>query len=275
MRSKMRSTAIQSAAIGIIALLGPLAAHADSAASGWQWDATLYVWLPSLSGDTAFPPDGGGPSIAVSGDAILDSLNFAFMGAFGARNGPWGFTTDIVYLDLGAQKNGTRDFSLGQIELPASVDADLQYDLTGWLWTTMGSYTVVDSDRVLLDVLAGARMLDLEQRLGWTFNGDISSLPLPGRSGTSTTAPTQWDAIVGVKGRVTLGADGSWFLPYLLDVGTGDSDLTWQAMAGVGYRFDAVELKGVWRYLDYDLGNHTPVESLSFSGPAIGITYRF
>ena len=275
MRNKIRSTAIGSAACGIIAILGPLAAHADSAASGWRWDATLYLWLPGLNVDTAFPPDGGGPPIEISGDAVLDSLYFAFMGAVGARNGPWGFTTDIIYLDLGGQKKGTRDFSLGEVELPASVDANLQLDLTGWLWTTVGSYAVVDNDRVVMDVMAGARMLDLEQSLAWTFNGDISSLPLPGQSGQSKTEPTQWDAIVGVKGRATLGGDGRWFVPYLIDVGTGDSNLTWQAMAGIGYRFDAVDLKGVWRYLDYDLGNNTPAESLSFNGPAIGITYRF
>ncbi len=51
----------------------------------------------------SFPPSGGGPAIDVAGDAILDSLNFAFM--------------------------------LGQIKLPASVDADLGLDITGWLWT--------------------------------------------------------------------------------------------------------------------------------------------
>lgn len=166
MKMKSRSVATRLAAVGSLIAPGPVVSHADATASSWQWDATMYVWLPSLSGDTAFPPGGGGPSIDVSADAILDSLNLAFMGGVGARKGSWGVATDIIYLDLGATKRGTREFDLGTVELPAAVTADLSLDLTGWLWTTTGSYTVVDTDRVQMDVLAGARMFDLEQTLG-------------------------------------------------------------------------------------------------------------
>ena len=275
MRRKYSSASVRVVACGVIAMSGPLVAHADSTAPGWKWDATVYLWLPSLRGDTSFPPGNGGPSIDVSGEDILDALNFAFMGALGARKGSWGVSTDIIYLDLGAEKKGTRDFGLGQIEVPASVSADLNYDLTGWLWTTVGSYEVVSKDNYTIDVLAGVRMLEIEQHLGWEFNGDISSLPLQARTGSSTVEPTHWDAIVGVRGRATLGADHKWSVPYLLDVGTGDSSYTLHAMIGLGYSFDTVEVKGVWRYLAYDLGNNTPVESLSFNGPALGVTFRF
>jgi hypothetical protein len=180
------------------------------------------------------------------------------MGAVGARNGPWGFTTDIVYLDLGAHKNGTRDFSLGQIELPASVDANLQYDLTGWLWTTMGSYTVVDNDRVLLDVLAGARMLDLEQRLGWTFNGRYLHCPY-WTVGHRKTRPCN-----GMRLLRRRDAPCRWPCSCpTFDAGTGDSTRPGRQQQGWDI-VDAADLKGVWRYLDYDLGNHT-CQSLSFN----------
>lgn len=264
-----------STAYGIIALSVPLAAYAESAPAGWEWDATVYMWLPSVGGDTSFPPSSGGLSIDVSGEKILDAINFAFMGTVGARKGRWGFSTDIVYLDLGADKKSTREFALGQIEVPASVDADLQYDLTGWLWTTVGSYALVQHDNYTMDVLAGVRMLDIEQRLDWSFNGDISSLPLDGRSGSSIVEPTPWDAIVGVRGRATFGGERQWSVPYLLDIGKGDSNYTLQAIVGLGYSFDKLEVNGVWRYLEYDFGSNTPVESLSFSGPALGVTCRF
>lgn len=255
--------------------LVPLASQADTAPGDWLWDTTVYVWLPSLGGETSFAAGGGGPSIEIEADALLDSINFAFMGALGARKGPWGVSADVIYLDLGASENATRKFGLGQVDLPASVDADLELDVTGWLWTTTGSYSAVDSERVMMDVLAGTRMLDLEEQLGWKFNGDIASLSPPGRSGNSVAKATQWDAIVGVKGRVTLGADRTWFVPYLLDVGAGESTMTWQIMVGAGYTFDAVEIKGFWRYLDYDLGDDTPIQSITFNGPAVGFTYRF
>jgi hypothetical protein len=231
--------------------------------------------LPSLSGETSFPPNGNGPPIDVSSDKIIDSISGVFMGALGVRNGSWGIATDLIYIDLGATKHTTRDFDLGQVAIPAAVDADLSMNLTGWLWTTSGSYTIVDNDHFVMDVLAGARLFDLKTKLDWQFNGDISSLPLPGRSGSSEVEVTQWDAIVGVKGRATFGEARTWFVPYLLDVGTGDSDLTWQTMLGLGYSFDKVDVKAVWRYLDYDFGNDSRVQSLTFSGPALGVTYRF
>jgi hypothetical protein len=263
------------AAVAAVAALVPFHAHADSTSGGWQWDATAYLWLPSLGGETSFPADGGGSSIDVSADAILDSLNFAFMGALAGHRGPWGIATDLLYLDLGSSKNGTRDFGIGQVDLPASVDADLRLDMTGWLWTLAGTYTLVQREAVSVEVLAGARMLDLEQTLRWQLNGDISTLPLPGRSGSGGAEATQWDAIVGMKGRASFGADGNWFVPYYLDVGTGDSDLTWQGMVGLGYRFDSVDAAAVWRYLDYDIGDDTPIASIDFNGPALGVTFRF
>jgi hypothetical protein len=262
-------------AIAVVAALVPFHAHADSTASEWQWDATVYLWLPSLGGETSFPPDGDGPSIDVSADAILDSLNFAFMGALGVRKGPWGVATDVIYLDLGSNKKGTRNFQLGQLDLPASVDADLRLDITGWLWTLTGSYALVQQERVSMDMLAGVRMLDLEETLRWEFNGDISTLPLPERSGAGGAEATQWDAIVGVKGRASFGAEGNWYVPYYVDVGTGDSDLTWQGMAGLGYSFDSIDVVGVWRYLDYDIGDDTAITSIDFNGPALGVTFRF
>ena len=274
-RPARRSLTLQLAAMALFAPLLPIDAHAESTSGGWQWDATVYLWLPSLGGETSFPPDGGGPSIDISADAILDSLNFAFMGALGVRNGPWGIATDVIYLDLGSSKKGTRNFQFGQLDLPASVDADLNLDVTGWLWTLTGSYALVQQERVSMDMLAGVRMLDLEETLRWQLNGDISTLPLPGRSGSGGAEATQWDAIVGVKGRATVGAEGNWYVPYYLDVGTGDSDFTWQGMVGLGYSFDSVDVTGAWRYLDYDLGDNTPINSINFNGPALGVTFRF
>jgi len=267
--------AVALATICTVAALIPSRAHAQSTSDPWQWRATVYLWLPSLGGETSFPPSGGGPSIDVSADAILDSLNFAFMGAFEGRKGPWGMASDVIYLDLGATKKATRQFGLGQIELPASVDADLSLDITGWLWTVEGSYELVRQEGLSLNVLAGFRMLDLQEDLRWKFNGDIASLPLPGRSGSSRVKDTQWDAIVGVKGRAAFGREHSWYVPYYLDVGAGESNLTWQAMAGLGYSFGSVDVTGVWRYLDYDLGDSTPIKSIDFSGPALGVTFRF
>ena len=253
----------------------PGLALAEASSDRWQWDATVYLWLPTLDGETSFPPGGGGPSIDVSAEQIVDGIEFVFMGALEARRGPWGVGTDVVYLDLGASRDAMRDFGIGRVDIPATVNADMALDLTGWLGMVYGTYSAIDQDAIAVNVLGGVRMLTLEEELQWTFNGDISSLPLTERSGTSRTTATQWDAVVGLKGRATLGAGHHWYVPYYVDVGAGDSDLTWQAMVGLGYSFDTVAVTGVWRYLDYELGNSAPTQSLKLNGPALGITFRF
>lgn len=259
----------------LLGVLNPAPSRAAVAADQWQWRATIYLWLPSLGGETAFPPSDASPSIDVTADEILDSLNFASMGALDGRHGRWGLATDVIYLDLGASTKRTRDFGIGDVDIPATVDANLRLDVTGWLWTLQGSYSVVDRDNFSINALAGARMLDLEQTLGWTFNGDISSLPLPGRAGSDRAKADQWDAIIGAKGRGTIGAGNNWYVPYYVDIGTGESDLTWQVMVGLGYRFNTIDVTGVWRYLDYDLGHSTSIQSIDFNGPALGVTFRF
>jgi hypothetical protein len=258
-----------------LAALVPAHAFADTTTGDWQWRATVYLWLPSVGGETSFPPDGGGPPIEITSDQVLDAINFTFMGGFEGRKGAWGIAADVVYVDLGAHKNATRDFGLGVIEVPASVDANLRLDISGWLWSLTGTYAALQSDRFTLDVLAGTRLLDLEERLGWRFNGDISSIPLLEQSGSSHARNTLWDAVVGVKGRASFGAEGRWYLPYYLDVGTGESDFTWNGIAGLGYDFGSVEVLGAWRHVDYDLGHHQPIRSIDFDGPAVGVTFRF
>ena len=271
------TSAILRAALGIVATIPAVSLAAESPSDDWQWAVTIYGWLPDITGDTHFPAAPGGPtdgpSIDVSGGDILDALKFAFLSALEVRKGRWGVATDVIYLDMGATKSNTRNLSVGGNDLPASVTANADLDITSWVWTTVGTYRVIDQPAHSLELLAGARLLDVSQTLTWHFDGDIGSLPLPGRDGKSEVGNDLWDAIIGVRGRINFGTNRAWFVPYYLDVGTGDSDSTLQAMAGVGYVFSWGEIKAGWRYLDYDL--EAPIESLTTSGPQIGATFRF
>ena len=271
------TSAILRAALGIVATIPAVSLAAESPSDDWQWAVTIYGWLPDITGDTHFPAAPGGPtdgpSIDISGGDILDALKFAFLSALEVRKGRWGVATDVIYLDMGATKSNTRNLSVGGNDLPASVTANADLDITSWVWTTVGTYRVIDQPAHSLELLAGARLLDVTQTLTWHFDGDIGSLPLPGRDGKSEVGDDLWDGIIGVRGRINFGTNRTWFVPYYLDVGTGDSDSTLQAMAGVGYVFSWGEIKAGWRYLDYDL--EAPIESLTTSGPQIGATFRF
>jgi hypothetical protein len=269
----IRSTCAM-AVLGALAAAAPIAAQAESASDDWAFTATIYGWLPTMGGDLSIPIVGNTNARLDPGD-VLDALNFTFMGMGDVRKGRWGAATDIIYLDLGGEKKGLRDLTIGEQELPAQLTATANLDLKGWVWTLGGTYLVVDEPEHPMSVLAGTRMLDLSTDLKLKFEGDIVGTPLPGRTVKGDASLTNWDAIVGVKGRFRFGEDGDWFVPYYVDIGTGQSDLTWQAILGVGYSFGWGDLTAAWRYLDYDFGSDNAVETLWQSGAAIGATFHF
>jgi len=60
-----------------------------------------------------------------------------------------------------------------------------------------------------------------------------------------------------------------------LDLGTGESDFTWQAMAGFGYTFDWGDFLVALRYIDYDMQSGSTIKSLTFNGPTFGVVFRW
>lgn len=259
--------------VAALACLAPTTSRAETP-DEWRFNATIYAWLPSINMDLSFPT-GGGSSADVSASDILDALNFVLMGAAGAQKGKWGLWTDVIYLDLGSSTKKSSDITVGGQDLPIGVTAKADLNITSWLWTTVGTYRVVDHPNYQMDVLAGARMLNLSTDLKWSLTGDLGDPPLISDSGKSDVSDTLWDGVVGVRGRAEFGDDKKWFMPYYFDIGTGDSDLTWQAIGGVGYSFGWGDLLGVWRYLDYDMSSNGAIESADFNGPAFGVTFHF
>ena len=254
----------------------PFASQAQGAADSWQWRASIYGWLPSIDGKTHFPTGGGNaPTIDIDASSILDALKFTFMGTLEARKGQWGLFTDVIYLDVGSDVAGSRDFGIGPAPLPAGVNMNGSYDLKTWVWTLAGTYGVSSTPGNSTELLAGMRMVNLKQTLDWTVNGNIGPLNLPGPSGRSQVDATKWDAVVGLKGAATLSADRRWVLPYYVDIGAGQTKFTWQALAGVGYAFDWGTATLAWRYLDYKFKSDAPVEDLNFSGPFLGFSFRW
>jgi len=274
-RFKLR-TAAALALCGAFALPGGAATaqSMQSTSDQWRFNAILYAYLPTIGGDTHFPA-GTGSSISVSTDTILDNLKFAFMGTFEAQKGKWGFFTDLMYLDVGGSKSNTRDFSVGGVTVPGGVTADFNLDVKGTIWTIAGTYRVVDDRSSKLDVFAGARYADIKEKFGYNLSADIGPIVGPGRSGGNEQKIAVWDGIIGAKGRLSFGERNEWFVPYYVDVGTGESDLTWQAIGGIGYSFGWGDVMAVWRYLDYDFGSDKKVESINFNGPAIGVAFRW
>lgn len=271
--AKRRVASISFALWAFVAGLTPSCVFAQEISDEWHFAAAVYGWLPDIGGHTKAVL-GDGRAIDVDVGTILDHLKMTAQGSFEVQKGHWGGFTDLVYLDVGDSKSKTHGLSIGGQALPASIDAEADFDLKSVIWTFGGSYRSFASPGVTVDLLAGARLADFKQDLSWQFTGTFGSITPPPLTGSRRASVDQWDAIVGVKGRFAFGADHNWVVPFYFDVGTGDSDLTLQAMVGFGYSFGWGDVGVAWRYLKYDLKSG-PIADMNFNGPALGVNFRW
>ncbi|NJN46434.1 MAG: hypothetical protein HC808_08120 [Candidatus Competibacteraceae bacterium] len=246
----------------------------QKSADEWQFGVTIYGWFPSIDGTLLYdaPPDsvgttGSGGNISVDASDILDNLDLTFMGAFEARRGKWSVLSDLIYLKLSNDKNSTLSIGPGSgIPINAEVDQVLE----AWIVMALLGYAVVQQDQVRMDILGGVRYLSLDADAKLSVNGPLPPTPPPAKLSQSVSL---WDGIVGVRGQFDL--SDRWSVPYYADVGTGDSDLTWQVLLGVTYRFDWGDVRLAYRHLAYDQKDDRFIQDAEFSGPALGVGFRF
>lgn len=222
----------------------------SSNSDDWQFNGSFYLWVADIGGQSA-----NGGNIDVGFGDIISNLDFTFMGSLGAQKGKWGFTTDVIYLAISDDPN-----------VPLTPILTLrEVGTKSWIVTPQVTYKIVQSDLWDLDLLAGARYLYLKAEL------QISPLPKMSDSGSG------WDGIIGTRGQMNL--NQNWYLPFQFDVGTGDTDLTWQAFGGVGYKFGSFDLVAGYRHLAWDFegddkGGGT-FNDFNISGPLIGAKFFF
>ena len=248
----------------------------------WSFKVTPYFWFINIEGNLRYSPRAGGsPHVEISNEELLENLDFGFMLSGEARKGRWSIFTDVIYFDLSSEESRVKaiDFNLGGPINPTStsLDAGTKSSLETWIWTLAGSYEAVTGPAVTLNVLAGFRYLSADASTDWKLTATVSG-PGPGqvfqRSGSISQSEDFWDAIAGVRGEVRLWGS-NWYVPYYFDIGTGNSDLTWQGMLGVSYRFGWAEIMLSYRYLYYDMDKGKLFEDLTFKGPALGLMIRF
>ncbi|HET7794180.1 MAG TPA: hypothetical protein VFL64_12425 [Rhizobacter sp.] len=265
------------------AALAAASAQAAPPANDGQWHFSLtpYLWLPNVNSTLKYPlpPGGGGSADAETGpNSYLENLQSLLMLSGEARRNEWAIVSDLVYLNFGDEDSQVS--SVGGpgagISIPRERNLGTRTDLKGWTWMVAGSYTAVRTEAATLDVLAGMRLLHIQGSLDWTLDASIPGSGFTfARTGSVERSETLVDAIVGVRGRVWFGDDGKWFLPYHLDVGAGESKFTYQAVAGVGYAFGWGEVQLAYRELSWEQPDDKFVQKLRFSGPALGLSWRF
>jgi hypothetical protein len=256
------------------AMADSVSTEATRGNDSWQFGAFVYVYYADIGTDATLP-NGTTSSVTIDAKDLFNNLKFGALGSFEARKGDWGVFSDVMYMNVGKFDSQYHNLIIGGIGLPADVSSSTNFDMKSVVWTLVGTYRAVAAERATLDVVAGARLLDEKVTVDWTLNGNIASIPLPGRGGTVSAKEDYVDGIVGIKGRVGIGADQKWFFPYYGDIGTGDSKLTWQLMAGLGYAFKWGELIGGWRHVDYEFKSNSAISSSNFDGPMLGAAFHW
>lgn len=238
----------QSAPVDTTAAPAPIITPDD-----WSYEASVYGWIAAIGGETT-----SGDSIDISFSTILDNLKMTFMGGVLAQKGKFSLFSDLIYMKLGSTEKTTANV----VGIPVKVKADI--DLKAWISTSGVAYSLVDNGKTQLSGLAGVRYLNLDAEIDF----DIGPL---GRK--VSDSGDNFDGIVGVRGKTELSDD--WYMTYYADIGTGQSDLTYQLFAGVNYRFKNWDAVVGYRYMGWDLGNSGLIKDLTVSGPLIGARFRF
>lgn len=250
--------------VAALMCLVPLA----SQASDWKYSIAPYLWLPTISMDSSNADRGGllpglpdGIGLSLGPTDYLSSLNFGVMLAGDMRNGEWVLMGDLIYLDFGVDDKDIDFARPGVGPIAGTYAADLPADI----FTLAGGRTLVQIDNGYVDTLVGWRRIGMDFKTQEATAGEIINTRLSFN-----------DAFVAVNGRHVFAHD-KWSLDYYADVGTGESDFTWQARLGVNYQFGWGKLFANYRHLDYDFGDSKNFSDLSmtFSGPTIGARFDF
>jgi hypothetical protein len=228
----------------------------------WEYEVTIYGWFAGVDGTVHYPGGpGAGQDFSIDADDILSSLEFALMGGFEARRGRWSLLADALYMDV--SDSDTTTVTVGPAP-GVPVNASAGIDLTTWLLTGAVGYDLARADRGGIALVGGVRYLSADLD---------ANLTLPGVPAGRSESSDLLDGIVGVKGFINL--NEKWYIPYYADIGTGDSDFTWQAFAGIGYRFGWGNIRVGYRHLSYDQDDDKLLQDLDLSGPVLGVGFRF
>jgi hypothetical protein len=239
----------------------------------WQHAFALYGWGVDINGELAIGDRLVGAAEGASGidigyEDLLGSIEFAFMGAYQARKGMWSIMTDVIYGDLSGKAQLDLIPPIGGDII--NVTTDVKLDLKSLVLHVGGGYNLYNRDNAAADFIFGARYLDISTDLVLDF--DLGFQDLNYRLPISHSDDLL-DAFIGLKG--TIGLGDRWMISYYGDIGTGDSDFSWQVEAGIAFRASHwADIALTYRHLSWDIGGKL-VDDFSVRGPALGVVFRW
>lgn len=253
MRARIKAVLWLIASAGNLMITSQVTAVQPQTGDQWEIGGEVYLWGAGIGGETT-----SGDDIDISFSDIIENLDMGFMGTLSASKDKWTLIADAVYTNFTLDTKGTANF----IGYP--LKTKIEVEKKGFNSTLAAAYSVFETGTMTLQLLAGARYLAIEIDLDVDVGGIKEKYSDSG---------SVWDGIIGARVKTDL--TDKWYLTGYLDVGSGDTDRTWQASAGIYYRFEKLDAGFGYRYVEWDFDDDDTFDELNISGPYAGAKFRF
>jgi hypothetical protein len=240
--------------LALVALAAATLSAPAQAAAG-ELNFTPYVWVPGIHGSMGTPGGDSGLGDRVTLEFAPEyriggaMLNFSWREARFTAFGDWTY----------ANVRATTPSPYG------ALYSDVEGQIIGNIGQLFAGYLLLDHAGMKLDGYVGGRVYGITGRLG------LGAGLAPEVDLSSTEV---WvDAAVGLRFNAVV-----WrgLVAHVRgDVGSGGSNLTWQAYGAMGWQFGWGALLAGWRHLYIDKGEGDLRMKLALSGPVLGANFTF
>lgn len=231
----------------------------------FRYSLTPYLWAAGITGNVDYN-NGKHTHAHLSSNTVLNNLAMGGMLDAEVHYGRFGLMGNAVYAKL--SNSGSKSYLHRE-----QITVDSNSDSWMGIYTVAGSYTAYADPKLYLDIIAGARFLNLNAKV--QLDASLANTPLSVEK-TLYSSTSVTDAIGGIKGRLRIG-ETSYFVPFYLDAGGSSSmaKFTSQQMLGIGYAFKDADILLAYNNLYYSFRSDQATSYLNLSGPMIGATFRF
>jgi len=225
-----------------------------------------YGFMSDISGDATI--SNVTTDVDVPFKDLLENLDFGAMAFIEHRRGKWSLIGDLFYVKISVD-----DTVASNPILSVTLDAEVkQLLLEGFVGYRVFERDIGDT-QLGIDILGGVRYNSLEVDIG------VQASLLGLTASASRNRTEDWaDGVVGVRAKY--GGSSGWGASGWADIGKGSDSSSYQLAGFVNYRFEnKVNLFGGYRHLSFEWEDSSGASriklDLDYSGPILGVSYRF
>ena len=229
--------------LALMAFSGELRAQDD-----WVYEITPALWTSGGDGTASYDsPDG---PISIDFDE-LGRMEAGFAGTFQAQRGRWGYLIDTAY---GRSEIGDQDWAVSFVTGGATYQLSEKTSYVNFVfgarYGSSGGGLRVEDPTIPPEESDDDRFKKLSSNTGWA------------------------DLMVGLQLVRPFG--DRWAFEGYVDAGAGGSNLTYQVVAGLSYRFSpGIAAKAGYRLIGADVDDDSSESDLKFGGLYAGVGFKF